>query len=418
MLRSLALTISCCLLAACATTSPPRGAVRADGSVDTQKIDAEVQRVMTGANVPGVALAIVVNGKVSYLKAYGLRDREQNLPLETDTVMYAASLTKAMFAYTVMTLVDEGRIDLDRSIADYLAKPLPGYEKYADLAGDDRWRKLTPRILLNHTTGFANYRVFTPTGFDKDGKLKFWFDPGTRYAYSGEGINLLQFVLDNGTLDQGKGIDVDALINERVYRRFGMKNSAMTWRADFANNLAIGYDEAGKPLGHKQRGGVRAAGSMDTTPADYAAFLAGVQRGEGITARAKAELWRPQVRIDSKREFPSLAPETTDENRVIDLSYALGWGVYTSPRGGRIVFKEGSDDGWNNYAALDERRGVGLLIMANSSNAKGIMKYLADAVLGDTCMPWYWQGYKPFDRPELMTEEAVKDPHPPCGAVR
>lgn len=418
MTRNLVSAALSLALAACAT-APTHTLRRADGAaIDTAKIDAEVARVMNGANVPGVALAIVADGKVAYLKTYGLRDKEQNLPLESGTVMYAASLTKAMFAYAVMTLVDAGRIDLDRSIADYLPKPLPEYEKYADLAGDERWRKLTPRILLSHRPGFPNFRFFPPgRDYDPNGKLKFYFDPGMRFAYSGEGINLLQFVLDNGTFDGGKGIDVDALIKERVYARFGMNTSSMTWRADFAQNLAIGYDPDSKPLGHKQRGGVRAAGSMDTTPADYAAFLAAVQRGDGLSAKSRKELVRAQIAIDSKRQFPPLAPETTDENRVIDLSYALGWGVYTSPHG-KIVFKEGSDDGWNNYAALAEDKNVGVLIMTNSSNGKGIMKYLADAVLGDTCMPWYWQRYVPFDRPELASDAAVADSHPPCGPVR
>lgn len=66
--------------------------------------------------------------------------------------MYGASLAKFAFAYMVMQLVDERKIDLDRSIADYLPKPLPDFPFYEALKGDDRWRKLTPRILLSHTT--------------------------------------------------------------------------------------------------------------------------------------------------------------------------------------------------------------------------------------------------------------------------
>ena len=87
--------------------------------------------------------------------------------------MYGASLTKAVFAYTVLQLVDEGRIGLDVPIDRYLDKPLPDYteaaveDKYArwsDLAGDERWRKLTPRILLTHSAGFANFGFLEPDG--------------------------------------------------------------------------------------------------------------------------------------------------------------------------------------------------------------------------------------------------------------
>ena len=78
--------------------------------------------------------------------------------------------------------MQKGVLDLDLPIQQYLPKPLPEYEKYADLQGDDRYKKLTLRILLSHTSGFPNFRWF-----EDDKKLKIHFEPGTRYAYSGEG---------------------------------------------------------------------------------------------------------------------------------------------------------------------------------------------------------------------------------------
>ncbi|GAH37575.1 unnamed protein product, partial [marine sediment metagenome] len=158
------LATSCVVLAAgCATQTsksldkrPLRGAA----------LDAKAQQLMAAAQVPGLALAVIENGRIVHLRAYGERNVAERLPLEADTTMYAASLTKTMFAYAVMTLVDEGRIDLDRSIADYLPKPLPAYDKYADLAGDERWRKLTVRRLLDHTSGFPNFRFFTAKGYE------------------------------------------------------------------------------------------------------------------------------------------------------------------------------------------------------------------------------------------------------------
>ena len=409
MLRLLSLAPLLASLCACTATAP-RPAPRVP---DPTRVDAEVERLMREAQVPGLALAVIADGRIVHLKAYGQRDREQSLPLQTDTIMYGASLTKALFAYLVMQLLDEGKLELDRSIADYLPKPLPDYEKYADMAGDERWRKLTPRMLLSHTGGFPNFRFFTADGgYDKEGKLTFWFEPGSRYAYSGEGINLLQFVIENGL-----GLDLAQLLQQRVYDRYGMRRSSMTWRDDFAANLAIGYDAAGKPLGHRQRRGVRAAGSMDTTIADYAAFLAALMRGEGLSPAARRELLAAQVRIHSKRQFPTAAPETTTDNDGIQLSYALGWGRYESPQG-TVNFKEGSDDGWNNYAAFIDARKLGFVVMSNSDNARGIFKYVNDLILGDTCMPWYWETYIPYDHPELKQPEALAQPHPPCGPVR
>ena len=93
-----------------------------------------------------------------------------------------------------MQMVEAGELNFDASIATYLPKPLPEYDKYKDLAGDERWRKITPRILLSHTAGFANFTALEP-----DQKLRIHWEPGTHFAYSGEGINLLQFVIEQKT---------------------------------------------------------------------------------------------------------------------------------------------------------------------------------------------------------------------------
>lgn len=81
---------------------------------------------MTATGSKGMAVAIVDEGRVVYVKSYGVRNASGQ-PLETNTVMYGASITKAAFAFMVMQLVDEGRIGLDDSIEKYLAKPLPAY---------------------------------------------------------------------------------------------------------------------------------------------------------------------------------------------------------------------------------------------------------------------------------------------------
>ncbi|MGN6521086.1 MAG: serine hydrolase domain-containing protein [Dokdonella sp.] len=374
--------------------------------LDPATLDRRVESLMARAHVPGLALAVIRDGRVAYAKAYGERDTQRQLPLETDTVMYAASLTKATFAYGVMMMADEGQIDLDRPIDMMLAKPLPEYEKYADLAGDERWRALTPRILLSHRSGFANFRYWQPgKPYDPDGKLFFYFDPGTRFAYSGEGINLLQFALENGA-----GIDVGDYLGTHVIERFGMTRTSLTWREDFAGNVAIGYDEKGQPLGHKQRGSVRAAGSMDTTVADYARLLAAMVRGEGLAPAAHAAWQAPQVRIRSERQFPTMGVADTDDNDGIALSYALGIARYESPRG-LAWFKGGHDDGTNNLALCLARSRDCVLLMSNSSNGESIFPHLIEATLGPVCFPWYWESYVPFDHPEWAAPDAS---HAPC----
>ena len=119
----------------------------------------------------GMAVAVIDHGKVIYVHAYGIRNAKGD-PLTTDTVMYGASLTKTVFAYTVMQLVDQGKLELDKPIKDDLDNPLPSYgpdpvfpDKYGpykDLADDPRWKTITPRMCLNHSTGFSNFWFIEP----------------------------------------------------------------------------------------------------------------------------------------------------------------------------------------------------------------------------------------------------------------
>jgi len=401
------LSVLACLVAAGCTTS---SATRHHSNLRGTDLDQRVTSLMSAAKVPGLAVAIIENGHVVSVKAYGMRDTAKQLPLTTDTIMYAASLTKAAFSYATMTLVDDGRLDLDASIASDLPKPLAEYEKYADLSGDARWKALTPAILLSHRSGFANFRYMQPgKDYDPNGKLALYFDPGTRYAYSGEGINLAQFVIEHG-----KNIDVDTLMRERLFTPFHMTRTSMTWRNDFADNLAIGYDENGKPLGHKQRQSARAAGSMDTTISDYANLLAAMVSGDGLNTATHKRWLTPVVRIRSVQQFPTIGMPDSNDNDGISLGYALGVGTFTSAQG-PAFFKGGHDDGTNNIAVCIESSKNCVLLMSNSSNAESIFPYLIDDVLGKTCFPWYWENYIPYDHPEWRTANAVVNTHPACS---
>ena len=120
---------------------------RLDGSTITPaEIDATVTRLMRAAEVPGVGIAIFNNNKIVYLKAYGVRDKEKNVPLTPDSVMTAASLSKSAFATVVMQLVEEGVLDLDKPVYQYLPKTLPQYPFYRDLANDPRYKQITLRM--------------------------------------------------------------------------------------------------------------------------------------------------------------------------------------------------------------------------------------------------------------------------------
>lgn len=362
------------------------------------------------AHVPGLALALIEGGRVASIHTYGERDTQHH-PIDPDTVMYAASLTKAAFAYAAMMLVDDGRLDLDRPIARDLPKPLPEYAKYADLAGDPRWQQLTPRILLSHRGGFANYRFWPPgKDYDPHGKLEIYAEPGATFAYSGEGINLLQFALETGL-----GVDVADYLQSHLFDRLGMHRTSLVWRGDFEANYADGFGADGLPLPHERRTSPRAAGSLDTTIRDYAELAAAMVRGDGLKPATYRAWLAPEIRIRSVQEFPSIGPPDSADDDGIALAYALGVATYQSPRG-PVWFKEGHDDGTNNLLVCVARSRDCLLVLSNSSNAESIFPYLIRLALGPICFPWYWDNYLPFDHPEWRRPEARGVPHPACLA--
>jgi CubicO group peptidase (beta-lactamase class C family) len=178
--------------------------------------------------------------------------------------MTSASLSKAAFASVVMLLVQEHVLDLDKPIVQYLPKPLPDYPRYADLRDDDRYKKLTLRILLSHTSGFANWRAF-----EDNRKLHIHFDPGTRYAYSGEGIDLAQLVVETVMHEP-----LTQLMSEKLFTPLAMSQTSMVWQPRFDSDFANGYDECGRSLGPEKRTTPDAAGSMQTTLNNYAASSA------------------------------------------------------------------------------------------------------------------------------------------------
>src|SRR5215469_2117525 len=361
---------------------------RLDGSIITAAdVDRSVAGLMKSAEVTGAGIAIFNHGKIAYLKGYGFRDKEQNLPLTVDSVMSAASFSKVAFAYLLMKLVDDGRLDLDRPIYQYLPKPLPEYPRYADLASDQRYKQITARMLLSHTSGFANWRWL-----EDDHKLRIHFAPGSRFAYSGEGIDLLQLVVEEVTHRP-----LAELMQDRVFTPIGMARTSMIWEDRFESDFANGYDEYGRSLGRKSWKKGDAAGSMMTTPHDFALFIQAVMDGKGLKPRTRDQMLSPQIQINSKHEFPSLNNETTDENKSIRLSYGLAWGLYWTPYG-KVFFKEGHDDGWRNYTACFDKQKTGIAIMTNSSNGEGIFKYLLETLLKDTFTPIEWEGYTPYDK--------------------
>jgi CubicO group peptidase (beta-lactamase class C family) len=356
-------------------------------------IDAEVSKIMARTHAKGMAVAVVDHGKVGYVHAYGVRNAKGD-PLTADTVMYGASITKTVFAYTVMQLVDRGVIKLDTPLKEDLDKPLPSYgpdpvfpDKYGpykDLAGDLRWEKITPRMCLTHSTGFMNFWFIEP-----DQKLRIHFEPGSRFAYSGEGFILLQFVIEHGRKAQGLGIDVGAL-TKATFDRLGMTRTSLVWRRDFAGNLADGWNDRGEPQEHDQRSKVRAAGSMDTTISDLPKFAAALVRGDGLSAASRAEMTKPQLHLTTAHQFPPFLPSLPVSEQRGDLSAGLGVVVFDGPQG-HGFFKGGHDGQTADTMVCIESSQRCVVILSNDVRSEAGFAGLVRFILGDTGVPYDWE---------------------------
>ena len=366
------------LLAACA--QPPDRAAPHLATADAT--NAAVRHAMADVHANGMAVAVIDAGQAVYLHAFGRRNAAGE-PLRTDTVMVAASLTKPVFAYLVMQLVDEGRIDLDTPIERYLPQPLPSYPAWSSLAADERWRAITPRMLLSHRSGLPNLPALEP-----DRRVHLHFDPGARFAYSGAGINLLQFVLERGL-----GLDVDAELRRRVFQRFDMRRTSMTWQQANADNQADGTTQNGEPRRHPHRQRAAAASSMDTTVEDYARFVAGLVRGDGLSAASRAAMTAPQGPITTATEFPTLQPELPAALRRPDLATGLGVVVFDGPQGPGF-FKGGHEDFAGNTFVCLTRSARCVVLLSNDVRAERAFPGLVAAILGETAAPWRWEyGY-------------------------
>src|SRR4029077_20054129 len=193
----------------------------------------------------------------------------------------------------VMQLVERHEFSLDVPVAKQLPRSLDTYEAYretaSELVRDPAWPTVTPRMLLAHTSGLANFAMFEP-----DKKMHLHFTPGTQYGYSGEGINLVQFVIE-----QQKGRPLDQLMQEALFTPLGMTRTGLIYRTEFADNVGDRYDASEQFKSQTKRFPARAAGSMTTSAEDLARFLSALFSGRIVKPATRKSMLAPFIQIRS-----------------------------------------------------------------------------------------------------------------------
>ena len=371
--------------------------VRLDNTkISADSLSASIVYLMKKAHVDGLAISIMDSNKLVYQKYFGFKNKSKRELLKPGTIFYGASLSKTLFADIVLQLVNEKILNLDTPLYKYLLKPLYSYNAnlfqrmtgtnyvdYSDLKDDDRYKLITARMCLDHTTGLPNWR-----SLEENKRLKIKFTPGSKYSYSGEGMFLLQFVIEQLT-----GKSFERLAQEIELNPLQLKSSSYVWQRSYEKNYCVGHDKKGNTLGVPKRNAPNAAGSLSTTLEDYSKFFIAILKQD--KPRYK-ELLTPQIRIKSKQQFGKNAWIETHDNDSINLSYGLGFGLFNTPYG-NAFFKEGHLEGWQHYVVGFPDKGIGIVIMSNSDNAESIFKELLEVSIANNYTPWYWEGYVPYD---------------------
>jgi len=373
--------------------APAQNIKRIDGSqIRTDTLVSHIRKLMSEAHVSGMGISIYNHNKPAFSQTFGLANVPKKTPFTPSQVMYGASFSKTVFAYIVMHFVQDKVIDLDRPLVTYLSKPLPDYHipgwnrGYQDIRNDKRYEKITARMCLDHTTGLPNWRWYEP-----DKKLKFKLDPGSRYSYSGEGLYLLQFVLEQIT-----GKDYETIAQQMVFIPLGMTHTSYVWHDDFAANLVLGHNKDGVPYDFMHWKEASCAGSLCTSFEDYTRFYTALLQHKDLSKQAFRQMITPQVRIRSIKQFGPLALKDSTLNDNIHLGYGLGVGVFQTPAG-KAFFKEGHDDGWGHYSVAYPDKEIAVVIMTNNDTGENIFKQLLAESIGDVYTPWAWEDYIPFD---------------------
>jgi CubicO group peptidase (beta-lactamase class C family) len=359
---------------------------RIDNSkIPVEKLTAEIEQIVSEAKITGLSAVIINDNKIVYQHSFGVKDKRTNAKNDAETVFYAASFTKPLFAYAFLKLVEKKIFDLDKPVHIYLKKPIGEYEKWKDLANEKDFQKITARMILSHSSGLPVLRQLY------NDKLSLLAHPNTRFYYSNEALNLLGFVVEEYTNRK-----LEDLIKESVFEPLKMKRSAMIWQKNFDDNFAFGYDKNETLIGAQKRTSSRAAGSMVTTANNYARFVLAMMKKENLSKKTFKEMLSPQIRVESERGFGPLRERFSSKYKNIKLAWGLGWGLFETASGEQAFFHGGHTEGWQNYCVVYPKKKIAVVLMSNSDNFEAVADKILNSTIKDTESPLEWYGY--FDK--------------------
>src|SRR5580658_1728263 len=315
------------------------------------QLERDVPELMKKDGVPGLAMAVIQGGKTTWVHGFGTKEATTGQPVS---------------AYGVLKLVELGKLGLDVPLTTYLPKPY--------IAGDDRLKKITARIVLSHRTGFPNWR-------GDDGLLPIYFTPGERFSYSGEGYIYLQRVVEQIT-----GKPLNEYMTKAVFTPRRLTSSSYVWRPDFDALTATGHDSDGKPVGLGKAKEAGAASTLNTTATDYALCVEAVLNGKGLKPATLHEMETPQIALDPEcRICIKHEPKQLSKN----LFWGLGWGIQRKD-GNDVLWHWGDNGSFKCFVMADPKTKSGVVMFTNSEKGLEVAKPVVDEVMGRGSLAFEW----------------------------
>lgn len=341
-----------------------------------KELDEFLPTLIEEANIPGLSIAILDQGKIAYVGSFGYRSVDTQETVDAETVFDAASLSKPLFAYGVMKLVEAGKFDLDR--------PLYKYLPYPDAAADDRYTSITGRMVLSHTTGFPNWRR---------GELKILFDPGERYSYSGEGFVYLMKVIEKLT-----GQSLDDWVSGLLFEPLGLERSSYVWQERFNDNYALPHGNLKQTFKKRKPEEGNTAYSLQTTAKDYARFLQAVMNNEALKKASTQLMLTRQINVPEKNW--SAGPLSKS------IGWALGWGTEKTKRS-QYFWQWGDNGPFKGFVMFDPAAKRGVVYFANSSEGLTIAPAICERVFGEAHPVFSWLNYGTYNQAVKQLEKKI-----------
>ncbi len=371
-------------------TSRPKTDVKSKELI--AQLEKGIPQLMKDGEIPGLSIAVIRDAKVVWQHSFGVANSATNQPVSDDTIFEAASLSKPVFAYGVLKLVEKSKLDLDTPLVKYLPKPY--------VENDERASLITARMVLTHTTGFPNWRNNQP--------LKTQFNPGERFSYSGEGFVYLQKVVEHLT-----GQLLDAVMRKEVFEPLGMTSSSYVWKDKYENLKATGHDSAGVARPRRKHSEANAAGSLHTTTADYAKFVIAMMKGTGLKKETFKQMLNQQTKVDEGcSNCIANRPTGKFSNSVF---WGLGWGLQQTENGNSFWHWGDSNNDTHAFIIASEKQKSGVLIFTDSGNGHSIIPSIVEQAMGDKQPVTAWINYESYDSPtknllRAITSEGIDAP--------